>query len=183
MLEFASLPLIDPVIGLTIRGAFALLFALSGVEKFNDRLTFQFQLEQYQLVPAKLAPQIATGIIFLELSTAIMLLTQLPFYGVVSGGLLLAVYAIGILINLLRGRTWMDCGCLGSSGEGLSYWLVSRNLLMLGALLFVFFPTDDRSLLWLDYFTIIIAVLGASIAYVVLNTLLAADARSKMWWS
>ena len=174
---------IDPVISLTIRGAFALLFALSGVEKFRDRLTFQFQLEQYQLAPPKFVPQIATGIIFLELSTAIMLLTQVPIYGVVSGSLLLAIYAAGILINLLRGRTWMDCGCLGSSGEGLSYWLVTRNLVMLGALLLVFIPAADRSLLWLDYFSIILAVLGASIAYVVLNTLLAADARSKMWWS
>jgi hypothetical protein len=174
---------IDPVIDITIRGAFALLFALSGMEKLHDRETFQYQLGEYQLVPAGFIPVVAMTIIFAEVAIAIALLIQDSFYGVMMGSALLAVYASAILVNLLRGRTWMDCGCLGSDGEGLSYWLVTRNLIMLGALMILLLPTIERTLVWLDYFSISFAVFGASVAYVILNTLLAANTRSKMWWS
>jgi hypothetical protein len=174
---------IDPVIDITIRGAFALLFALSSMEKLHDRETFQYQLGEYQLVPARFIPVAGLTIILVEVATAIALLIQDSFYGVMMGGALLAVYASAILVNLLRGRTWMDCGCLGSDGEGLSYWLVTRNLVMLATLMMLLLPTVERTLVWLDYFSILFTIFGASLAYVILNTLLAANTRSKMWWS
>ena len=174
---------IDPVIDITIRGAFALLFALAAMEKLNDRETFQYQLEEYQLVPTGLIPVAGMAIIFAEVAIAIALLIQDSFYGVMMGSSLLAVYASAILINLIRGRTWMDCGCLGSAGEGLSYWLVTRNLVMLATLMILLVPTVERTLVWLDYFSILFTVFGACLAYVVLNTLLAANTRSKTWWS
>jgi hypothetical protein len=174
---------IDPVIDITIRGAFALLFALSSMEKLHDRETFQYQLGEYQLVPAGFIPVAGMAIILVEVAIAIALLVQNSFYGVMMGSALLAVYASAILINLLRGRTWMDCGCLGSDGEGLSYWLVTRNLVMLATLMMLLLPTVERTLVWLDYFSILFTVFGASLAYVILNSLLAANTRSKMWWS
>jgi len=174
---------IDPVIDITIRGAFALLFALSAIEKLSNRETFQFQLEEYQLLPKQLIPLAGMGIIFAEVTTAIALLIYDPFYGAMMGCVILSVYACAIFINLLRGRTWMDCGCLGSAGEGLSYWLVTRNLVLVATLMVVSLPTLERSLVWLDYLSILFTVFSASMAYVVLNTLLAANTRSKMWWS
>jgi hypothetical protein len=174
---------IDPVIDITIRGAFALLFALAAMEKLHDRETFQIQLEEYQLVPKGLLPAAGMAIILVEVAIAIALLIQDSFYGVMMGCALLAVYASAILINLIRGRTWMDCGCLGSAGEGLSYWLVTRNLVMLAALMILLLPTIERTLVWLDYFSILFTLFGTSLAYVILNTLLAANTRSKMWWS
>ena len=175
--------MIDPVVDIVIRGAFALLFALAGLEKFHDRATFQFQLEEYQLLPKQLVPVAAIGVISAEIIIAIALLLPSSIYGVVMGTTLLMVYATAICINLIRGRTWMDCGCLGSTGEGLSYWLVTRNLGLTSGLLLLLLPTAARTLVWLDYLSIAFAILGAAIAYVVLNTLLAANTRSKMWWS
>ncbi len=175
--------MIDPVVDIVIRGAFALLFAMAGLEKFHDRATFQFQLEEYQLLPVRLIYAAAICIIFIEIVIAVALLLPDSIYGVVMGASLLMVYAAAILINLLRGRTWMDCGCLGSTGEGLSYWLVTRNLGLAASLLLLMLPTTSRALIWLDYFSILFAILAASAAYVVFNTLLAANTRSKMWWS
>jgi len=173
---------IDPAISLTLRGSFALLFALAGIEKYHDRAIFQFQLEQYQLIPKTLIPMAASAIIFAEITTAIALLFFNPDPGVILGSLLLLAYAIAILINLIRGRTWMDCGCMGSGGEGLSYWLVIRNLAMFAALLIVLLPTTGRAIVWLDYVSLLFAIASFSLAYVIINSLLAANIRSKMWW-
>jgi uncharacterized membrane protein YphA (DoxX/SURF4 family) len=175
--------MIDPVIDIIIRGAFALLFALAGLEKFHDRATFRFQLEEYQLLPRQIIPFAAAGVIFTEIVIAVLLLLPNSIYGVTMGAALLMVYGMAILVNLIRGRTWMDCGCLGSTGEGLSYWLVTRNLVLTATLLLLLLPVVPRAFVWMDYFSIFFAVFGASVAYVVLNTLLAANTRSKMWWS
>jgi hypothetical protein len=128
-------------------------------------------------------PAASILIVTTELVTAISLLFLEVEYGVILGIGLLLVYASAIFLNLARGRTWMDCGCLGSKGEGLSYWLVARNLSLLGALMIVLLPTLDRNLVWLDYFSIVFFGLAMAVTYVVMNTLLAANTRSKMWWS
>jgi hypothetical protein len=174
--------MIDPVITLSIRFAFALLFAFAAIEKLRDREMFLFQLDEYRLLPRALVPIVGPLIIAAEMLTAILLLLHTPVYGVIAGSLLLGVYGLGILINLLRGRTWMDCGCLGSDGEGLSYWLVLRNLVLLAALVLVLAPTIDRSLIWLDYFSMLFTTVAVSIAYLAFHLLLAANTRSKMWW-
>jgi hypothetical protein len=175
--------MIDPVISLSISVAFALLFAFSAIEKLQDRESFLFHLDEYRLLPRFSVRAAGTLIITAEMSIAILLLIHTPVYGVIAGGLLLGLYTAGIFINLLRGRTWMDCGCLGSEGEGLSYWLVLRNLILIAALMLVLLPAADRNLIWLDYCTVLFSVVAAIIAYIVLHLLLAADGRSKMWWS
>jgi len=48
----------------------------------------------------------------------------------VGTGLLMAGYGAAITVNLLRGRSWIDCGCGG--GEQLSWSLVVRNLVLAG---------------------------------------------------
>ena len=174
--------MIDPVVSLSISVAFALLFAFSAIEKLQDRESFLFHLDEYRLLPRFSVRAAGTLIIAAEMTIAILLLIHTPVYGVIAGALLLGLYTSGILINLLRGRTWMDCGCLGSEGEGLSYWLVLRNLILLAVLMLVLLPTTERGLVWLDYFSLLFSVAAAVIAYIVFHLLLAADGRSKMWW-
>ncbi|MGO4844024.1 MauE/DoxX family redox-associated membrane protein, partial [Rhizobiaceae sp. 2RAB30] len=41
------------------------------------------------------------------------------------------LYGTAIAVNLLRGRTRIDCGC-GGAGQGLSWFLVGRNTALLG---------------------------------------------------
>lgn len=174
--------MIDPVVSLSIRAGFALLFAVSAVEKAKAPSVFILQLEQYQLLPKSLLGVVGASIILLELGVATLLITPLYYEGVLFGTLLLSVYAGAILINLLRGRIWMDCGCLGTGGEGLSYWLVIRNLTLLTILLIALIPPGQRQLLWLDYWTVTLTIFATSIGYLGLNILIAANFRSKMWW-
>lgn len=177
--------MIDPLIPLSIRCAFALLFAFAAIEKLRDRDTFLFQLAEYQLLPNQLVTAAGTLVIAAEIITALLLVSQNVYgtYGVIAACLILGVYGSAILINLLRGRTWMDCGCLGSKGEGLSYWLVLRNLVLIAMLSLILIPTTERGLVWLDYYTLLFFVLALSVTYITLNSLLAASSRSKMWWS
>jgi hypothetical protein len=73
-----------------------------------------------------------------------------PWAGLAACGLLL-LYGLAIGINLLRGRSEIDCGCLGPAGrQSLSSWLLARNsLLALGAALSSL-PLSDRSLHAID---------------------------------
>ena len=52
--------------------------------------------------------------------------------GAVLALCVLLVATSGIVMNLLRGRRDVDCGCsgLGESSGGLSWWLVARNALL-----------------------------------------------------
>ena len=175
--------MIDPVVSLSIQAGFALLFAFSAVEKAKAPGVFILQLEQYQLLPKSLLGVVGASIILLELGVATLLVTPLYYEGVLFGSSLLWVYTGAILINLLRGRIWMDCGCLGTGGEGLSYWLVVRNLTLLLILLIALIPSTGRQLLWLDYWSVTSTVVAMSIGYLGLNILIAANFRSKIWWN
>tara|TARA_B100001964_G_scaffold22337_1_gene22490 strand:- start:12 stop:539 length:528 start_codon:yes stop_codon:yes gene_type:complete len=174
---------VDTVIVLSIRYAFALLFAAAAFEKSRNPDLFVFQIEQYQLLPKKLLSISAALIILFEMAIAALMLTPLFFYAILLGASLLSIYLGAMLINLHRDRAWIDCGCLGTEGEGLSYWLVMRNLILVAALLIAVIPASGRPLLWLDYCTVASMVLAASIGYLGLNTLLAANLRSKTWWA
>ncbi len=173
----------DPTILVVVQGAFALLFALSAAEKRLNRETFQFNLAEYRIVPTRLVPLVSGMIIPMEAIVAILLVLSNPFAGVVIGLAMLSLYTLAIWINLLRGRVWMDCGCLGSSGEGLSYWLVLRNLGLIGILSLALLPRTGRSLVWLDYASIFLCVGALATAYIAINSLIAANTRTKMWWA
>lgn len=175
--------MIDAVFTVIVQTAFSLLFGLAGLEKLRNRTLFMLQLEQYQLLPKSLVQIIGNTVILLEISAAILLLFLQTFYGVVIGVLLLACYAFAIGKNLFKGRSWIDCGCLGSDGEGLSYWLVLRNMVLAAILSIALIPATNRDFIWLDYFSIVFTVLAAALAYILINTLLAASMRSNMWWS
>ncbi|MBQ61315.1 MAG: hypothetical protein CMQ20_03440 [Gammaproteobacteria bacterium] len=175
--------MVDPVISLSIRCAFVLLFAAAAIKKIRNPSLFVFQLEQYQLLPDKWLRISAVSIVLIELGVATLMVTPLFFHAVLLGVLLLGVYLGAMLVNLLRDRAWIDCGCLGTEGEGLSYWLAFRNLILLTVLLVAVIPVTGRPLLWLDYWTIVSVVIATSTGYLGLNTLLAANLRSKTWWA
>lgn len=93
-------------------------------------------------------------------------------------GTLLLLYATSISINLYRGRRDIDCGCNGpATTQAISWWLVGRNLVFLGLVLIAIGPSAERSLNWLDLFTILFGVLVASGLYLGFNQLLAQAPR------
>ena len=136
-------------------------------------------MEDYQLIPSNLLTISAILLIILELMSSVLVLVSLTrSAGLLIMAALLFFYATAISINLYRGRRDIDCGCNGpATTQALSWWLVFRNLLFLGLVLLAMGPSIDRSLNWLDLFTILLAVLVASGLYLGFNQLLAQAPR------
>lgn len=175
--------MLDPVILYSLIGGFALLFAFSALEKYQDMTAFQLKLENYQVLPAALAPGMTNIVFMTEVAASTLLLTPAYLYGLALSAILMLAYTSGIAINLARGRTHIDCGCLGSQGEGISGYHLLRNGTLLVMLAVCFLPVIDRQLLWLDYATIIL-FLGASAAcYATANLMIAHANQHRLWWS
>lgn len=123
------------VVQLAIAIALAALFLNAAYHKLHERLRFQAQLAEYELLPAVLVPAATVTLAALEIVGGISLLIPGSWFlsAPLAAGLLLT-YGVAIAINLVRGRTHIDCGC-GDAPQLLSGWLVLRNgVLALGAL-------------------------------------------------
>ena len=173
---------VDPMIQYGVLGAFALLFAFSALDKWMDFDKFVTQLNAYQLFPERNATFIANAVLLAELVTATLMISPLYFFGVVTGLALLAGYTFGIWINLQRGRTHIDCGCLGSTGEGLSYYLVARNAFLLAILGSCLAEISPRVFTWLDYTAIVFLILTASLVYFTVSELIKNHMNAQHWW-
>lgn len=153
--------MIDPVIELTLRTAFALLFAAAAWHKVSNRTRFAASLDAYALLPARLVAPISLLLPALECALAIGLLhapSREP--AAIASMALLALYTGAIATNLARGRREMDCGCFASSARvPLTPWLVVRNLVLISAAALLVAPVRARSLVWVDQLSIATAVL------------------------
>ncbi len=169
----------DPVIKATICICICILFAVAAMHKLKAPAVFRAAMEDYQLIPSKLLNISSILLIFLELlSVTMVLVPATQAIGLLLMAALLLLYAGGIGINLYRGRRDIDCSCNGpATTQALSWWLVARNLVLLGLVLLATGPSIDRSLNWLDLLTILFSVLVASGLYLGFNQLLAQAPR------
>ena len=136
-------------------------------------------MANYLIIPGKLLHVSYILLINMELISAVLVLIPTTrILGLVMMSVLLLIYAMGISLNLYRGRRDIDCGCNGpATSQPLSWWLVSRNLVFLGLVVFAMLPSNERPLNWLDLFTILLSVLVASGLYMGFNQLLAQAPR------
>jgi len=169
----------DPVFNIMISICMCLLFGVAAIHKLKAPAKFRAAMDNYQLLPQGLSGLMSMLLITMELGAAAAVLvpvTRATGLGVMA--ILLIVYTAGIGINLYRGRREIDCGCSGpASRHELSGWLVLRNLVLLGLVLFALGPAAERSLNWLDLLTVIFGAAVASGLYMGLNQLLAQAPR------
>ena len=153
--------MIDPVIELTLRAALALLFAAAAWHKASDRDRFAASLDAYALLPAPLVAPSALLLPALECVLAAgLLFAPTRQAAAIASVALLTLYTGAIAANLARGRREIDCGCFASSARvPLSRWLVARNLILIGAAGLLVAPVRSRTLVWVDPFTVVAAVL------------------------
>lgn len=115
----------------------AALFAFSALAKLRARADFHGAVTAYGLLPRIVAPLLADLIIAAEICAAILLLLSLYWnaLAMIAGGLsatLLGVFSMAIAINLLRGRSYIDCGCYpGAAREMIGWRHLLRNALLL----------------------------------------------------
>lgn len=174
--------MLDPLLLRLIAMLFALLLITAATHKLGNLLRFQGILSEYRILPEQLIGVVSLlvpGIEFL-LGLGWVFLWRIDLVSTMTAALLTA-YAIAMGINLLRGRTYIDCGCGFSASrtktgnnsiQQLSSWLVYRNLVLVGLALIANIGSSARSFGALDYFSIIAATLALVFAYGAFNQLL-----------
>ncbi len=85
----------------------------------------------------------------------------------------LILFAAAMAINLRRGRASIDCGCFGSRlRQGISAWMVVRNLSLALLALSLLLPARPRELTVLDIATLIAVVATLTLLYPILDVVL-----------
>jgi hypothetical protein len=127
------MPGIDPtpVAGAVIRFGMAIVFAHSALHAWRGWDAHIGAVRAYRLLPETLTLPAACVLLLANLALAIFLLAPASAPAAAAAGCVtLLLYAAAIQINLSRGRTHIDCGCGGATGEKISFLLVVRNVVL-----------------------------------------------------
>lgn len=148
---------VDPVLRGVCIATLAALLLVTGWAKLRHFAAFTDAVRGYALVPEALAPAVAGVVAVLEPLAAVALLAP-PWRaaGALVAGLLCALAAAALAINLARGRTELHCGCTGFAEPrdgapariGIGH-LVRASVLVLLAVV-ALLPDTGRATHWLD---------------------------------
>ncbi|HEU4964485.1 MAG TPA: MauE/DoxX family redox-associated membrane protein [Bacilli bacterium] len=117
-------------LALFARLTLALLFLTAAWSKLSHYEEHLAVLANYNLLPRALVKPFSLLEALAEIVVGLLLLLGLfAFWGELGAMLLLVMYTLAVGINLLRGRSEINCGCGGAVGSHkLSWWLVLRNV-------------------------------------------------------
>jgi uncharacterized membrane protein len=162
---------IDPAIRDLLAGSLALIFGASGVMKIRDLEMFEGSVANYQLLPASLEKLFAYLLPILEFACAIGLMASATRGAAALGLLMLLVIFSGAIgINLMRGRTNIDCGCFGPLlRQELSGWLLLRNVFLMILAAAILLPENGRLIEPLDLVTIVLGAATLVVLYASAN--------------
>ncbi|MGA0839292.1 MAG: MauE/DoxX family redox-associated membrane protein [Pseudomonadales bacterium] len=171
----------DPLLHLVIALGLSALFAGSALHKLRQPRRFAAQVDEYRLLPPRL-----TGVaVWVFVTTECALALSLPWPSIreatgTIAALLLTLYGVAIGANLLRARTYIDCGC-GDSAILLTPWLLVRNgVLAAGAALLTVAPTARELGIW-DAVTGLLALPALVILYQAMDQLLDNASALREW--
>lgn len=178
--------MIDPLLFRIIALSFALLFLLAAAHKLGDRNRFRANLDAYQILPAALGGFAAAAIPLMELLVGLGWLTlalsgaELLVIPLLSAALL-AAYTLAMAINLMRGRSYIDCGCSfarensatsANASQKISSGLIARNSILVALALSSMLPVSARALQSIDLFALCLATISLIFIYGAFNQLL-----------
>ncbi len=172
---------LDPAIGWILALSLALLLGDAAGHKLHDPARFRSALAGYRLMPDVLVAPAGFGVVAAELLAAVLLvLPSRRAEGATLAAALMCAYALAICVNLLRGRTRIDCGCLGfGRTERIAWWMVARNTVLAAAALGAMRPSATRGLTALDAVTVGGTVLTAALLYQTLGRLASLPSLSR----
>jgi hypothetical protein len=123
---------LHPILIVVAVGVLVCVFARAAMHKAVDLTIFAHTMGGYRLLPAMALVPVAIGLLVLEMAIVLGLIVPATRPFAAGAALaLLSVYAGAIALNLARGNRHIDCGC-GGAGQGLSWYLVLRNVLLAG---------------------------------------------------
>lgn len=118
---------------LLIRIGLTSILVTSAFSKFKDMSGHEESIRNYEIVPDRFVRRLGRLNVWTELILGLLILLGI-FYktSIILFLLLMSAYTTAIIVNLLRGRTDLSCGCGGIVGENLISWkLVVRNAVIL----------------------------------------------------
>jgi uncharacterized membrane protein YphA (DoxX/SURF4 family) len=118
---------------LVLRVLTSYLFLSTAFHKmFNYRQHIQI-VDNYQIFKRRYTPTFVIFSIFVEITVSISLLVGLFIkWSLAIALFLLLVYTQAVLINLIRGRYDLSCGCGGIVGNDfISYKTIMRNIILM----------------------------------------------------
>jgi hypothetical protein len=123
--------------------------------------------------------RLAASVPALELAAAVgLLFDKLRLMALWTGISLLLGYAVGIAINLARGRRDLDCGCAGPyDRRPIAAWMAWRNLCLAILLAAALLPWSERPLVLTDSITVGFGTACCALVYLCLDRLLAPARR------
>ncbi|MDF3608025.1 methylamine dehydrogenase accessory protein MauD [Paracoccus sp. DMF-8] len=124
----------EPLVTQGLRGFLALLFVTAAVSKLTSLEEFYGVVRNFRLLPDGLSKAVAFVLPVAELAIAAgLLITPLVMPAARAAAALLTVFGTAIAINVLRGRTQIDCGCFRNGMKpDISWALVGRNIVLTG---------------------------------------------------
>jgi hypothetical protein len=166
---------IDSLIGQIAAGSTAVLFASSALHKLYDWQRFKGAVAGYQLLPDNLTSFIAPLVLLVEIAVVpLVCLGATRSLGALTAATLLLTYAVGIAINLMRGRTRIDCGCLGPRHrQRISSALLLRNGVLAGIAVVAALPNNQRAFEAIDWLTLFGGVAMLALLYAIAEQLIA----------
>jgi hypothetical protein len=169
------MPVLDPIYSHIVALLVTFVFAHAATHKVMEYTRHVGIVADYQVMPAQFVPLLAPLIIILEFSAAILaLLPATRSTGLILAVGLLLVYLLSIGLNLLRGRTSIDCGCgWGSQKHPISGWLLIRNLLFIIIILPTLLPLANRTLHLADWILVAFASSAVIAVYYIGDVLIA----------
>lgn len=140
----------DPIVPVFASLLLALILAAAAVPKIRNPDEFQGVVDNYRLLPSFMVAPFAKLLPWLELGSAIALLVP-PAREVaawVAAGLFM-MFALALAINVGRGRTHIDCGCVRRPTEAsrIGMFHVMRALALAAVSLFAANVSIDLSAL------------------------------------
>jgi hypothetical protein len=118
---------VDNYVVLAARGVVGGLLVLAGVGKVLGASRFTAIVASLRVLPSSLNGPMSRTIPVAEVVAGVMLLIGGNSMAAVCAILLLASFGAAIAVNIVRGRTDLDCGCFGGTGGLLHWGQVWRN--------------------------------------------------------
>ena len=166
---------LDPAASWTISIALALVFGASSAIKFAAFDEFRAAVANYRIVPEIFETPAALLVPVAEMTGAVAIVIPGTHHaGAAILVLLLAVFTTAIVINLMRGRLHVDCGCFGPAlRQPLSWWLPARNVILMALAASAAVSSTERAMTPLDGATIVFGAATIVVLYLAANYLLA----------
>jgi uncharacterized membrane protein YphA (DoxX/SURF4 family) len=167
-------------LSLTLRFSFALLLGAAAIHKLRDLARFRATLAEYDVLPRGLVDGAAPILAILEATLAALLVAGVAVPAAASAvTALMLAYAAAIHTNVLRGRTDLDCGCMGPAARvPVSAALVLRNLALGATAATLVVTASGRAASWPDVASALAATLALAASWQAGERLLALAPRA-----